>query len=71
MAWYEVIWNWLNGNKTMIGMGLLWLSTYIPLDMMIWIVPVKALLEWIGGLLTGVGFAHKFAKATTTSEPNT
>ena len=68
---FELIWNWLNGNKTIIGMALLWLAQYIPPDTMLWFIPAKALLDWVGGLLTGVGVIHKIAKADTSPEPNT
>lgn len=69
MTWYVAVWNFLNGNKTAIGMGLLWLAEYIPEDLMLWVIPVKAILQWIGGLLTGVGVAHKIAKANTEPGP--
>lgn len=70
MTFIEKVWNFLNGNKTVIGMALLWLAEYIPADMMLWVIPVKAILQWIGGLLTGVGVAHKIAKSNTDPGPN-
>jgi len=71
MNWLQAIWNFLNGNKTVIGMALLWLAQYIPADTMLFgFIPVKALCEWIGGLLTGVGVVHKFAKSNTDPGPN-
>lgn len=66
---FQAIWNWLNGNKTIIGLFIAWLVSKV------WFVdivgaPIAEILEYIGGLLAGVGVAHKIAKANTQPGPN-
>ena len=53
------IWEWLNGNKTVIG-------TLILAVLSTGIVPDHTLgyevMLWLGGLLAGVGVVHKAVK---------
>jgi hypothetical protein len=65
------IWNWLNGNKMVFGIFLLAVVLpNVPPDMMLWFIPVTAIVKWLGGILTGVGGFHKFIKANTDPGPN-
>ena len=66
---FSKIWEWLNGNKTAIGFLFLWLVTQAWFKAML---PdgttedaVVAILEWLGGILAGVGVIHKVVKAKT------
>jgi hypothetical protein len=53
------IWEWLNGNKTVIGALILAvLGTGIIGEHTLG----YQLLFWLGGLLAGTGVIHKFAK---------
>jgi len=53
------IWEWLNGNKTVIGALILAiLGTGIISDHTLG----YQILLWLGGLLAGGGLAHKVAK---------
>jgi len=66
---FEKIWNWLNGNKTTIGLVIGFLT------MQEWFVglvgqPVIDVLVWIAYTFLGVGVLHKVAKSDTTPEPN-
>jgi hypothetical protein len=66
MSIFEKFWNWLNGNKTTIGLVLQWLlaqaffKEFIP-DYTVF----YQFLNWVSGLLLGTGIIHKFAKAST------
>ncbi len=55
----KVIWDWLNGNKTLIGTLILALvgSGIIPDHTFLY-----QFLLWIGGLLAGGGLVHKLKK---------
>lgn len=63
------IWNWLNGNKTIIGLviGFLitqeWFITFVGQQ-------VIDILVWVATTFLGAGIAHKITKANTTAEPN-
>jgi hypothetical protein len=52
------IWEWLNGNKTVIG-TLILVATPLLLGEHTF---GYELLMWLGGLLAGVGVAHKVVK---------
>ena len=67
---FTTIWNWFNGNKTIFGMFLLFVAESVSPEMVIWVIPVKGLFQWVGGILTGVGVIHKAFKADTTPAPN-
>lgn len=61
------VWNWLNGNKTFFGLFILLILQQG------WIAEHTLgfeILQWLGGLLSGVGVAHKLLKADTSPEPN-
>ena len=64
----QAVWNWFNGNKTVIGLALgfllskAWFTGFVGTE-------VVDILEWISGTFLVVGVAHKVAKATTTEEP--
>jgi hypothetical protein len=64
------LWNWFNGNKMIFGLFLLFLAQNVPSDMLIWVIPLKALFDWVGGILTGVGAVHKLIKSNTQPGPN-
>ena len=71
MTWYDKLWNWLDGNKMIFGLAILKLADWVPPDHVLFgFVPTRQLLEWVGGLLTGVGGLHKLMKATTDPGPN-
>ena len=56
----KAIWDWLNGNKTLIGTLILVL---VNQDGCIFgNCVVEDFLQWLGGLLAGVGVVHKLAK---------
>jgi len=52
------IWEWLNGNKTLIGTMLLVVTPMLIGDHTFG----YELLMWLGGILTGGGLAHKVIK---------
>ena len=72
MNFLENIWNWLNGNKTTIGLVLQWLLAQVFFKDL---VPegtfIFQFVQWLSGLLIGGGVLHKFVKATTAPGPNT
>jgi hypothetical protein len=71
LKWYDKLWNWLNGNKTIFGMFLLAVvAPNLPDDLTLVYIPVKTAVEWIGGLLTGAGVIHKIYKSNTEPGPN-
>ena len=55
-----VIWNWLNGNKTLLGTLLLVLVAEEGCFM--GNCMVESVLQWIGTTLAGAGVLHKLAK---------
>ena len=59
MNFLKVIWEWFDGNKTIIG-------TLILAVLSTGIIPAGTFgyefLQWLGGLLAGVGVLHKMAK---------
>jgi hypothetical protein len=70
---FEKIWNFLNGNKTIIGLALGWFATKIPEGVLIFgweTLPLNDLVEALAGLFTGVGLVHKSMKSNTDPEPN-
>jgi hypothetical protein len=71
MPWYKAIWNWFNGNKTLFGAFILLLAQHVPPDSLLFgFLPIKVVLEWMGGILGGVGILHKVVKANTDPGPN-
>lgn len=66
----EKIWNFLSGNKTIFGLVILQIATWMPEGSMLWFIPLKEALMWLGGLLTGTGVIHKLAKSDTSPNPN-
>jgi uncharacterized membrane protein len=70
MNFLTKLWNWLNGNKTVIGLVLLAL---IAQPFFKQIVPEASIwyqaIQWIAGLLAGVGAVHKLVKANTQPGP--
>ena len=66
METIKKIWNWLNGNKTVIG---LFLITLLSQPWFADILPVTStayqILYWAAGILAAGGVAHKIVKATT------
>ncbi len=52
------IWEWLNGNKTVIGTVILVVTPLLLGDHTF----AYQILMWAGGLLTGGGIVHKFVK---------
>ena len=71
MTWYEKLFNWLNGNKTLFGLFLLAVVVPgVPDDLKFWFIPVKIAIEWLGGILAGTGILHKIGKANTEPGPN-
>lgn len=71
MSFWEKLWNWLNGNKTVIGLLILQVANSVPEDLLVLgFLPLKSFLEWAGGILAGAGAIHKIAKATTAPGPN-
>jgi hypothetical protein len=56
------IWNWLDGNKTLIGSIILNIAQFIPEGTEVTGIPVNSILYWLGGVLSGGGLAHKTAK---------
>ena len=65
----EKVWNFLNGNKTTIGLVVAfllsktWFTGWIGAD-------VAEVLSWISGTFLTVGVAHKLVKSNTSPEPN-
>ena len=67
----EAIWNWLNGNKTLFGLIILDIAQHVDPSLLLFgFIPVQAALNWVGGVLAGVGAIHKMAKANTDPGPN-
>ena len=62
------VWNWFNGNKTVIGMALLWLADKTWFGGYVGVVGVD-IAQYLGGMLTTIGIAHKVYKADTSPEP--
>jgi len=68
-AFFESVWNWLNGNKTTIGLvlgyvvGKQWFIDLVGAD-------VVDALNWLALTFIGLGITHKVVKADTTAEPN-
>jgi len=63
----QKIWNWLNGNKTFIGLFIMLVLEQGWLDPASFVYQI---LFWLGGLLAGGGMLHKLNKATTEKGPN-
>jgi len=63
------LWKWLNGKKTIIGATLLLASAFAT-QVIIgiwefnpdWMPRMVQTLDWIGGVVTTGGLAHKIAK---------
>ena len=60
---FKKIWNFIDGNKTVLGLVVLELAT-APF------IPEKAIssIEWFGGVLTTVGVIHKGKKLSNGNE---
>jgi len=54
----QKIWEWLNGNKTIIGTLILTVTPMLLGDHTF----AFQFLMWLGGLLAGVGVVHKAVK---------
>lgn len=52
------IWEWFNGNKTIIGTLLLTITPILLGDHTF----AYQFLMWLGGILAGVGVVHKIGK---------
>jgi hypothetical protein len=63
------LWNWLNGNKTTIGLVLGYVTAQVWFVNMVG-VDVVNFLQWFAGTFIGVGLLHKVVKADTTSGSN-
>jgi Ca2+/Na+ antiporter len=64
------IWNWFNGNKTVIGLVLLQVASMVPEGVNVFgLFDLKAGLIWLGNFFGGVGILHKIAKANFRPEP--
>lgn len=71
MDWLIAIWNWLNGNKTIIGLVLTNLAALIPEGISVFgLFDLKAGILWLAGIFMGTGIVHKFVKANTDPGPN-
>ncbi len=59
MDFFKKIWEWLSGNKTTLGLLILVIleGGYIAENTLLFDI-----LQWLGGLLTATGVAHKFIK---------
>ena len=55
---FKKIWDFLNGNKTVIGGALLVIAEILPNKQ----TALYAILQIVGGILTGGGILHKYAK---------
>jgi hypothetical protein len=56
-SFWQKAWTWLDGNKTIIGGAMLVIAEVIPSNTVL-----HAVLEIVGGILTGGGILHKYAK---------
>ena len=66
------IWNWLNGKKTVIGLALMGIATFIQVIVIgkweasaDWLPKLVETLSYLGAILTGGGLLHKSSKALT------
>jgi hypothetical protein len=70
MNFLTKLWNWLNGNKTVIGLVIL---TLIQQAFFKQLLPETSVwyqaIQWFAGILAGVGIVHKIAKANTEPGP--
>ena len=68
---FTMIWNWLNGNKTILGLFVLamiqqpFFTQFVPQASALW-----QALNWIFGLLATGGALHKLVKSNTAPGPN-
>ncbi len=62
MKFLKVIWVWLNGNKTLFGMIIMYFVDK-PGDLF-GIAMVELFAAWLGGILLGGGVVHKVLKGT-------
>jgi len=62
MSVLKVIWDWLNGNKTLIGTLILVLVA--EEGCLFGNCTLESVMQWIGTTLAGVGVLHKLAKGT-------
>lgn len=53
----NIIWQYLNGKKTVIGSSLLLIADFLPSGS-----KMQALCRFLGTVLTGSGLAHKAVK---------
>ena len=68
MKFLTLLWNWFNGNKTVIGMALMFLGDKTWFHDFAGDAGVD-IVQYLGGILTSVGIVHKIAKADTTETP--
>lgn len=52
----KILWQWLDGNKTVFGTLMLGVAPYIPYP------SLQQILTILGAALGGVGMAHKIIK---------
>jgi hypothetical protein len=66
MNFLTAIWNYLNGNKTALGLVIIQIASWLPQDTTLFgFIPVVVVLNWLGGVLSGGGIVHKLVKANT------
>jgi hypothetical protein len=69
MNWLQAIWNWLNGNKTIIGLVIAFLLSKTWFTA--WVGPeVADIISWISATFIVGGVAHKVIKSNTEPGPN-
>ena len=74
-------WNWINGKKTYIGAGFLFVAAaieevvvgigvtrYALFETPAWLLFAGDVCTWLGLLLAGGGWTHKVVKARTDKE---
>lgn len=69
MEWITQLWNWLYGNKTILGTLILTVAGLVPDGIVVLgLFDLKAALLWLGGILAGVGVAHRALRSNTLPE---
>jgi hypothetical protein len=69
MEWLIKLWNWLYGNKTILGTLILTIAGMVPEGISVFgLFDLKAALLWLGGILAGVGVAHRVVRSNTEPE---
>lgn len=59
------IWNWLNGNKSLIGAILMLIVNSDYMASLITNADLYTLAQGIAGIIFGIGLTHKVKKAIT------